>query len=210
MTRFLHTDDIDLLASKNKYLKSVFLGTFPADVIPYDDKNDNPPYCCWIWNIDDSRHEGRHWIAIWVEDGHMILFDSFGKTIEEYNIPIWKKFAEKNNLKLRYHGRHFYQNIATKTCGMWSLMYLYQKSYNAVKSKQKNIFSRFRFIQTDKLVRFSSKKFPKPFLRTTLNNEKKLFKLANKIFKTDVKNIYRKNCRRAKDRQICKTFIDLK
>ena len=38
MTRFLHTDDIDLLASKNKYLKSVFLGTFPADVIPYDEK----------------------------------------------------------------------------------------------------------------------------------------------------------------------------
>ena len=121
-----------------------------------------------------------------------------------------QKFAEKNNLKLRYHGRHFYQNITTKTCGMWSLMYLYQKSYNAAKSKQKNIFSRFRFIQTDKLVRFSSKKFPKPFLRTTLNNEKRLFKLANKIFKTDVKNIYRKNCKRAKDRQICKTLIDLK
>ena len=63
----------DLLASKNKYVKNVFLGTFPADVIPYDDKNNDDDPCCWMWNIDDSRHEGRHLIVIRIEDRHMIL-----------------------------------------------------------------------------------------------------------------------------------------
>ena len=62
LTKFLFTGEIKKLARKNKFLKKIFLGTFPADITP---EIATLP-CCWIWNTDEQNESGKHWVAVWL------------------------------------------------------------------------------------------------------------------------------------------------
>ena len=63
------TDDIDKLAKSSSIINKHFLGTYPADIIPYQGQKT----CCWIWNIDRVGDEGQHWVGVWIE-GQKLFF----------------------------------------------------------------------------------------------------------------------------------------
>ena len=62
LTKFLYTNEINKIVRENKKLEKIFLGVYPADIIP---EKINPP-CCWIWNTDTQNESGKHWVAVWL------------------------------------------------------------------------------------------------------------------------------------------------
>ena len=69
LTKFLYTNEINKIGIKNKFLKTFFLGAYPADIVP--EKINFP--CCWIWNTDKQNEGGKHWIGIWLTSFFLIV-----------------------------------------------------------------------------------------------------------------------------------------
>lgn len=82
----------------------------------------------FIINLEDSKFNGSHWVAIFDN----IYFDSFG-IIAPYEI---EKYFEKSNNKEYLYNNFDYQNINDSYCGWFVLYFLYYMSYNKVKSNK--------------------------------------------------------------------------
>lgn len=92
-----------------------FLGTFPCDQIPKFKLN-----CSCVINTDPSSKPGRHWVAIFVQDGVAEYFDSYGLP------PLNQYFYQA--LKTAPGGWHWnhttFQSMQGITCGHYCILYL--------------------------------------------------------------------------------------
>lgn len=172
ISKFLYTNDINKIASTNQYLNKYFLGAYPADVFPEKIKFPS----CWIWNTDEAKADGQHWVAIWVDEKkNFYFFDSFAKRVEFYKREYWIRYAKKNNLTFRYVQKNQLQSKITLVCGSWSLYYLYNKCRNEIE-------------QTNKYSMFKSNK-------NKLINDTKLKDKISVSFGNVIVKIYNKKCK---------------
>ena len=106
----------DLLSMGRKLLGNKFKGVYPSDKIPK--LNDSSPYA--ILNLDTSKEQGSHWIAIAKHGKDTYIYDSFGR-MDTKIIP---------NLKLSGNGKiintdnDVEQKIYEINCGARSLAWL--------------------------------------------------------------------------------------
>jgi hypothetical protein len=97
------TTDVEL----NRYCKAVFgklfRGVYPLDKIP---KLKNNESC--IFNLDTSDMPGSHWVGAYKNGKKNIVYDSFGRTSKELNIPLTKYIDTELDAE---------QHIKEKNCG---------------------------------------------------------------------------------------------
>ena len=75
------------LAGRDKDLKRVFVGVFPADKLPKRKIKDDHHKRAYIVNTDPAGEPGQHWLELWTEGGVFEVLD--------YLFP----FMEMNNYK---------------------------------------------------------------------------------------------------------------
>ena len=75
---FVALDNIqlDTLAKQDPYLKWVYDGTHPCDLLPRFPNKHRPT--AYIVNTDPAGQPGQHWIALWTRDGICEVMDSYG------------------------------------------------------------------------------------------------------------------------------------
>ena len=100
---------------------SCFKGVFPCDEMPY--KQSLPLNI--IVNTDPSYLKGEHWVCVSIKkDGTGEYFDSFG-------LPPLKEeifdFLELNAFKGWTYNQVPLQNITSKTCGNYCVLYIIYK-----------------------------------------------------------------------------------
>ena len=100
------------------YLKdcNCFIGTYPRDVLPKITKFPSS----FISNTDTSNQPGSHWIAIYINDGFGIYFDSFGLP------PLHKEYINYLNNYCNFwcYNSLTLQNINSSTCGLYCILFL--------------------------------------------------------------------------------------
>jgi hypothetical protein len=121
---------------KNKYN----IGVYAADKLPLFPKL---PFA-YILNDQEAFLPGAHWSAIYANSGTIEYFCSFGLPPR---VVYHKHFIKKNGKKYVFN-RKTLQNITSKECGKWCLLFLE---------------SRMRGI--------SMKKFLHPFGKNTFKND---------------------------------------
>ena len=60
----LDTEQLNTLANQDPYLKWVYDGTFPCDLLPRHPKKVG----AYIVNTDPAGQPGQHWIALWTQN----------------------------------------------------------------------------------------------------------------------------------------------
>ena len=71
---------LDTLANQDPYLKKVYRGSFPCDLLPRSPNKDRP--MAYIVNTDPAGQPGQHWIALWTQDRVCEVMDSYGLPLE--------------------------------------------------------------------------------------------------------------------------------
>ena len=99
---------------------SRFLGVFPANRLPPT----MPAYTTLIVNCCDEELEGRHWMALHMDDnGGMEFFDSFGMGPALYNLtpklPDWR---------LLTISRRQLQSNMSSVCGLYCVYFCYMRT----------------------------------------------------------------------------------
>lgn len=100
-------------------------GVFPADKIP---KALGRPAGI-IANTDDHKHNGSHWIGIYInKKGHGIFFDSYGLPPK---VHFFRDRLRKNTVTYTWNTRQL-QSFNSKVCGQFCIMFLYymKKGYS--------------------------------------------------------------------------------
>lgn len=90
---------------------SRFKGVFPSDKVPNLKQSESA-----IVNLDDSSQPGSHWIAIVKHDGHLLVYDSFGRSSKRI-----AKFLGANVVDAEHDAE---QRDAEENCGQRSLSFL--------------------------------------------------------------------------------------
>ena len=180
LTRFLYTNELNKIARTDKILNAFYLGAFPADIFPPISKK-TP--CCWIWNTDEQSEDGRHWVAIWVDEKTMYFFDSFAKPLSFYKREYWRKYAKKINRKFKIVRTRQLQAKNTFVCGNWSLLYLHNMSRG----------------KKDK-IKINNK--------LKIRNDIQLSKIIRVKFGEIIQKTYSEKCKSKKQQQKCTTLND--
>ena len=97
------TTDMELNRYCNAVFGNKFKGVYPKDKIP---KLQNNESC--IFNLDTSEMPGSHWIGLYKNGKKNIVYDSFGRTSKELNIPLKKYIDTEQDAE---------QEIEEKNCG---------------------------------------------------------------------------------------------
>lgn len=110
---------ISSVLSRHAKARRVFIGCFPSDMIPL---NDRYPYAMVV-NTDSSARKGRHWIAIYVPSPSTAeYFDSFGMEANK-NIKNYLK-----NFLIVRRSNKMLQSIFTDVCGMYCIYFIIKRS----------------------------------------------------------------------------------
>ena len=84
----------------------------------------------FILNTDPDNKPGKHWVAIYINEGKLSFFDSFGRTIQQFGDPfksIIQNFAK--DYEVTIDSRHV-QNIFNDSCGYWVVYYILCRTCN--------------------------------------------------------------------------------
>ena len=118
---------LEQLAKKDKELKRVFHGVFPADQLPKPSSKTSRS--AYIVNTDPAGEPGQHWLAIWTENNVCEVLDSYGLPLTSYkneDLQAWWsqwKFLVTSDQTL--------QALDSQTCGHYALMFLKAKAQGA-------------------------------------------------------------------------------
>ena len=119
----------------NKLMENfpTFQGTFPCDLLPKSKAG-----MSFIVNTETSRENGQHWVAVYISQKTYYVFDSFGRSIEQFPDP-FKMYmqASSKGFDVCTSKRHL-QLLTSTSCGNWCLYYLYCKHMD-----YKSIFAPF-------------------------------------------------------------------
>jgi len=162
----LSTQECNLIANQDPYLKKVFQGTFPCDKLPRHAKKN----AAYIVNTDPAGQPGQHWIAVWLENNLCEVMDSYGLPLEWYRTtrPLidWITTLDK---------RHWVTNGTTlqglhsSACGHYCLAYLKLKARGGSLTDFLALFSDHDYVQNDQKV--ASMLDPLPMPSTTFVNQ---------------------------------------
>ena len=118
--RSLRTEDFNNILRTNSVTANTYLGTFPARVLPKQEKK-----CySWISNIDVHGKEEKHWIGWFVNDDKVCFFDSFGRSPDDITLPInFRTFAD--NFKVIQFSQRRIQRWNSVACGYFCIHFIY-------------------------------------------------------------------------------------
>ena len=139
----MNGNEIQSLVSKDVVLKNQFLGVFAADELP----DYIPVGKGLIVNCCKRSLPGIHWVALYRPSSKRIeFFDSFGRDPWFYGLNI-NTFdtIQYNNVQL--------QNVFSNVCGLYCILYLFQRVRGNQMSKVVNMFSRNNTTFNDRLVK---------------------------------------------------------
>lgn len=113
----MNTRELLYCIRNDSCLDALCLGVFPIDAIPTTSKA--YPYCL-IQNLDDSKQEGSHWTATYVDpEGYGFYFDSYG------HCPPSRIEAHLNaNCHDFMHNGRTVQGVFSSCCGQHCLYFL--------------------------------------------------------------------------------------
>ena len=115
----MRSSDIATLADFTPH----FLGVFPADMFPKVQTN-----ISFIVNTQPSTENGEHWLAIFIDETTIHLFDSFGRGFQDFAEPFNKYLSEFSDGYKTFAERIHVQDYTSNTCGEWSLYYIFNKT----------------------------------------------------------------------------------
>ena len=110
----MNTDEID------RFLRPRvpdFDGVFSIDTLP-----DNPHLL--VFNTDNSRSAGRHWVCIYVEDGRGEFFDSFGRRPNE----AFERYMNRHCSSSWLFNDRQLQSVVSNFCGHYCICYCFLRS----------------------------------------------------------------------------------
>ena len=108
----MDTNEIDIYADKDKWLRNIYGGTCSIDNVP----DWSSTRCCYIINLSPSWHPGSHWVAAYKDDETAEYFCSYGtKASSELKWLLGRKYSE-NSKQL--------QTLTSDLCGQYCLFYL--------------------------------------------------------------------------------------
>ena len=126
----MNTLQIDTCMSSAK----TFVGTYPADKLPSITTYTRP--FSFIANTDPSYMSGTHWVAFFVTDNCVEIFDSYGREM----CPLFKNYTVRIN---HVCNDKQVQQIGTSVCGQHCIFYIYQRerglSMEEIMAKFKNL-----------------------------------------------------------------------
>ena len=108
------------LAQDDPILNEVFEGVFPSDRLP------SPKYqgtAAYIVNTDPLGEPGRHWLAIWTENGSCEVMDSYGLPITLYGSKDLIRWLRDGFGTILTNTR-ILQTFNSMACGHYALLYL--------------------------------------------------------------------------------------
>lgn len=73
---------LDYLSRQDCALNRYFKGVFPSDELPKSPSKTTT--AAYIVNTDPHDKPGKHWLALWVENGVCEIMDSYGMPLEYY------------------------------------------------------------------------------------------------------------------------------
>jgi hypothetical protein len=122
----------------------LFLGVFPADMMPTVDGNHaliQP--VSFIVNYDDHDMPGTHWCAVHINGHNSYWFDSFGKKPDEDDRILHRKTsfgAYLKNIGLPVlHNPYDFQSYGDDVCGQWSALFASGRLTSDVINEMKSI-----------------------------------------------------------------------
>lgn len=102
-------------------------------------------------NIDESNKRGSHWVGLYIAriGAELEFFDSYGKTMSEYN-NYFINFARKNNLRI-LESTLMLQSPLSTVCGHYVICYMCKRLQGC---SRKAFYSQFtsNLDKNDKLV----------------------------------------------------------
>lgn len=113
----MNTIELHKILSSILKNEKCFAGVFPKDRIKITKRNNFGI----IINTDVSTGRGKHWVSFFVKNGKGLYFDSFG--LPPYDNDI-KKFIFKICKKNYIYNKKRLQSLSSKTCGVYSMLFL--------------------------------------------------------------------------------------
>ena len=119
----LNTLQINHILKNNNVTKGMFIGTYPACIIP---KTNKLKYT-FVSNTHVHEKSGEHWNAWMVEGDTVSFFDSFGRSVFDPSLPsYYRDFVKKFKIvKCNLVQVQHFNSIA---CGFFCVHYIYLAS----------------------------------------------------------------------------------
>jgi|GEM_PF-3541371 len=95
-----------------------YLGTFSQDQIPVEKKG----FC--IINVDTSKQDGTHWVALVFKGSKCYVYDTFGRNVKKL-LPILRKKLENHKIIEIATDPHPEQYGNTNVCGQLCIAFLF-------------------------------------------------------------------------------------
>jgi len=109
----MNSDEIDRFLRRR--LRD-FDGVFSADNLPKD------PHLL-VCNTDPADKPGRHWIAIYIEDGRGEFFDSFGRRPSAN----FERYMNRYCVSWNFNNKQL-QSVVSKFCGYYCIYFCIHRS----------------------------------------------------------------------------------
>lgn len=133
------TQLIKIVESLRK-LKPYFRGIYACNTLPDRVRQFPSAYVC---NTDPIEKKGAHWVAYWFDNVNQCeLFDSFGRTPEDYDERL-RDFMDRNSALCLYNNIQV-QPDSSSTCGLYVLYYLKARARGISMSDIVNMTSEMR------------------------------------------------------------------
>ena len=144
----LSTHELNAVADQDPFLKKVFEGTGPCDLLPRRPKKKG----CYIVNTDPEGQPGQHWIALWTENNVCEVMDSYGLPLEWYKTTQPMIDWINKHWKHEVHNGTTLQGLHSYACGHYCLAYLKMKARGGSLQDFLALFSDHDYVQNDEKV----------------------------------------------------------
>ena len=113
----MNTEQIRRMLTSDCNLTTKFSGVYASDQLP---SRCDPPVAL-VANLDPSRREGSHWVAIYIdEDGVGDYFDSYGLRPGDGNFV---RFFQRNCTRWSWNQNDL-QSLGSSVCGHYCIWFL--------------------------------------------------------------------------------------
>ena len=144
----LSNEQLDYLARDDPLLKAYYRGAFPCNGLP--NKKRRGKQSAYIINTDKKGQPGKHWIALWTRDQLCEVMDSYGLPIDVYGAKPLEDLLQ--HYPYVVSNQQSLQNVNSKSCGHYALMFLKAKARGYSMSDFLSQFSKHDYVASDHVV----------------------------------------------------------
>ena len=133
------------LVIQDKYAQEGFVGVFSRTRIPI---TNNFP-ASYIINLDEYGSKGSHWIALYITNKNISIFDSFGGNY--LNDEMFRSFINSFYDKGRkiVCSPKVLQDYTSSTCGMYCVLFIWFSSRGYTMGEFLSIFTKNKIINDE-------------------------------------------------------------